>query len=259
MFMILDGNGFLWHTGYDNFGAGAFAATAASRTALTKSTALPGGTIVNFWSLWSGDTSNYAVTFIRANTGITWVCGQGANGNNVQGTTGNTTGITGPVALTQNIGTGTGIYQVTEVYMHVAYTNTSYFRTIHWLTDSGKVFAQGYNNYGEFGAPWTTPGANTNSSATDETGSTTYPVLVYLPTGTKIKQILPAGGGSASNTTITHQHGMLFITDSGQVLGCGMSRSAATNKQTEGSFIGYSPIVAESAAVNIPVSIQYAR
>jgi hypothetical protein len=52
---------------------------------------------------------------------------------------------------------------------------------------------------------------------------------------------------------------MFFITETGQVFGCGMSRSANTNRNTEGSFIGYSPIVGESTAVNMPVSIQYAR
>ena len=256
--MILDGNGYLWQTGYDNVGAAGFAA-ATNRTALTKSTAAPGGTIVNFWSLWSGDTSNYQVTFIRVASGLTWVCGQGANGNNTQGTTGNTTAIVGPTVLTQNLGQGTGIYQVTEVYMHVAYTNTSYFRTIHWLTDSGKVFAQGYNNYGEFGAPWSSTGANSSSSGTDETGSTSYPVLMYLPPSTKIKQILPVGGGSVTNTTITTQHGVLFMTDTGQVFGTGQARSSNVNRPTEGSFIGYSPTVSEGTAVNMPVSIQYAR
>lgn len=266
-FMILDGNGYLWQAGYDGVGAGGFAATSASRSTLTKSTALPGGTISNFWSLWSGDTAANAVTFIRANTGITWVCGQGANGNNTQGTTGNTTGITGPTALPTTIGAGAGLYQIAEVYMHVSLGSATFNRTIHWLTDSGKVFAQGYNAYGQFGAPWAAVNANASASATDESGSTTYPVLVYLPSSTKVKQILPSGGGSITNATINMQHGMFYITDTGQVFGSGMSRTLnsaggnnnANNRYTEGSFIGYSPIVGEQVAVNIPVSIQYAR
>jgi hypothetical protein len=52
---------------------------------------------------------------------------------------------------------------------------------------------------------------------------------------------------------------MMYLTDIGQIFASGMSRSANTNRFTEGQFIGFSPIVGESTAVNIPVAIQYAR
>lgn len=267
-FMLLDGNGNLWHTGADPVGAAGFAA-ASTRTTLTKSTAAPATFIVNFWTLWSGDTAAYQVTYIRHTNGSTYVCGQGTNANQVTGGSGSSsTAIVGPTILPTLLGTGQGIYQLVDVQMHLSYTNSSnYYRTVTWLTASGKVFSQGFNYYGEYGNPYITTGATGNQ--TDETGSTYYPVSTFDPTGTKIIQILASGwGGTTVNSSGSSvQHGIFFMTDSGQVFAAGQSRSYAYRQTSEGDFIGFTPgafgTATSATDENTPrstlVSIQYSR
>jgi len=260
--MLLDGNGYLWHTGYDQWGAAGFASIASSgttpaycRTSLTKSTATPGGSIVSFWALWSGETSNYYQTFIRTNTGTTYTCGNGSAGNNnisgnaaIAGTT-----IIGPTALTTTIGTKQGIVNIKDVFMHISRTD-AYYRNVTWLLDSGQVYSQGCNTYGEMGNPQISQNAGNNL---DETGSTYLPVAIYYPPSTKVVQIMP--GGSGATSTGSYQHGMFFMMDNGQVFACGEGRSNGQLRGSAGSFIGYTPMAGEGAAVGMLVSIQYAR
>jgi len=273
-FMILDGNGFLWQTGYDGYGAAANTA-AVSRTTLTKSTAGPAGTINNFWLVWSGDTSPYYINFIRTTTGLTYSCGAGTtptSGNNVLGygtvSVQPAAGVlitasTNP--LSNTIGSSYGLYNIVDVYMHLSNTGTN--RTVTWLTSSGKMFSQGYNNFGELG----NPGIATNATnSPDELQSSTYnPVVVYAFPGTKPVQLMPSGYGGTSQQV---QHGMFAMTDIGQVFAWGSTKSAAVNPGFEGCFIGYSPTAsvgtvatgqtgASGTAYGVftPVAIQYAR
>lgn len=256
-FMILDGNGFLWHCGND-YGHSSFA-TAATRSQLTKSTTTPNGSIVNFWNVWSGDTSVNCATFIRHSNGNTYVCGQGNNNNNTQGTTGVTSQILSPTLLLSNYGTGSGIVNLKEVYVHIAYT-TDNRKTIHWLRDDGKVFAQGYNGFGELGNPaLSTASVNT----VDESGSTNYPCVTYTAPGHKVVSIMPGGSG---NTDLNWAHGMFFLLSNGQVMGTGNGRNStagqvvgATQRWWSGNFMGFHPNIGEGNYVAMPVSIHYAR
>lgn len=267
MFMLLDGNGFLWQTGADTYGAAAFAA-ATGRTTLTKSTAGPAGSITNFWLLWCGDNSAFVQNFIRITTGATYSCGIGAtatSGNNTMGygstqfaaaTAANLiTAGTNPLSTT--LGSGSqGLVNLVDVYLHVSYSGT--YKTITWLTQSGKMFSQGYNNFGENGNP-SIPTASNNP--VDETGTTYNPVHVYTFPGTKTVQIM-AGGSAVDNgtlTTIDRQHGMFAMTDIGQVYAWGMSTSNNTSPGYQGSFVGYSPAINANAGSFTPVVIQYAR
>lgn len=255
--MILDGLGFLWHVGSD-VGHASFA-SATTRTQLTKSTTAPGGSIVNFWNVWSGDSSAYVATYIRHSNGSTYVCGQGSVYSNINGTTGGTAQQLTPLLLSATLGAGSAFVNIKEVYSHICETVNNR-RTIHWLRDDGKVFAQGNNVYGELGNPFIATGAQNNA---DETGSTNYPVVTFTAPAHKVVSIMPGGSG---NTDFTWQHGMFYMLANGQIMGSGMTRSTAFGQAVtgpdrfySGNFLSYNPGSGEAAGVNMPVSITYAR
>lgn len=256
-FMILDGNGFLWHCGND-YGHSSFATT-ATRAQLTKSTTVPGGLIVNFWNVWSGDSFGNCATFIRHSNGTTYVCGQGNNYNNTQGTTGGTTQILNPSLLPSLLGAGTGIFNLKEVYVHIAY-NSDQRRAIHFLRDDGKVFAQGYNGYGELGNPFIAQGGQNN---TDESGSTNFPIVTFTTPSHKVVSIMPGGSGS---TDLNWAHGMFYLLANGQITGTGQTRNTSSvggvgndNRWWSGNFMGSHPQMGEGGSMNMPISIHYAR
>lgn len=256
-FMILDGAGFLWHCGND-YGHSSFA-TATTRSQLTKSTTIPGGLIVNFWNVWSGDSFANCATFIRHSNGTTLVCGQGNNYNNTQGTTGGTTQILSPTLLATLYGAGAGIFNLKEVYVHIAF-NGDQRRAIHFLCDNGKVFAQGYNGYGELGNPFIGTGAQNN---TDESGSTNFPIVTFTAPSHKVVSIMPGGSGS---TDLNWAHGMFYLLANGQILGSGQGRNtsfgagaADQRRWWSGNFMGFNPNIGEGNGVNMPISIHYAR
>lgn len=270
-FMILDGNGYLWQTGADAYGAGAFAAVSATRTTLTKSTASPGSLITNFWLLWSGDQNPFVQNFIRINTGATYSCGIGAtatSGNNTMGfgstqfattASGNlVSASTNPLSVTIN-GNTQGIFNVVDIHVHVSSNNA--YKTITWLTASGKMFSQGYNQFGELGNPSVPQYTTTvRYNPVDESGSTYGPIQVYTFPGTKAVQILPSGAGTSDGSTEANvQHGMFALTDIGQVYAWGEARSNGNTPGYEGSFIGYTPTVGQQGAIYTPVVVQYAR
>jgi alpha-tubulin suppressor-like RCC1 family protein len=267
-FMILDGNGFLWQTGADAYGAAGFA-TAANRNVLTKSTTAPAGTITNFWTIWSGDNSAFVQTFVRVASGATYSCGIGSTattGNNTMGYGSTATAAataanvisaaTNPLSTTLPSGTATGITNVKDVYIHVSTSGAN--RTITWLTDSGKIFSQGYNTYGELGNPGIANGSGANP--VDESGSTYSPVVTYTFPGTKTVQLMPSGMASSDfASTVDVQHGMFAMTDIGQVFAWGMARSAAIHAGYEGGFVGYNFNTRRQASTPMPVCIQWAR
>ena len=266
--MILDGLGYLWHTGSDPVGHAGFA-VAAQRTQLTKTTVTPNGSIVNFWNVWSSDTTALAATFIRHANGSTYVCGQASLFCNTQGTNGNSAAIllgTGASVISSSYGTSasTGLINIKEVYLHISYTSDTR-RTIHWLRDDGKVFAQGNNGAGEYGNPFAGVSASVTGTTGnyDESGTTTFPTVVYTPPSHKVVQILPMGSGS---TDLNWQHGMFYLLSSGQILASGMpGNSAALGVITApvrwsgGNFLGVQPHLKETAYVNQPLTIHYAR
>lgn len=256
-FMILDGLGFIWHCGND-YGHATFA-SAATRTQLTKSTTSPGGSIVNFWNVWSSDQAANCATFLRHSNGTTYVCGQGNSYNNTQGTTGGTTQILSPTLLSAALGSSTAFLNIKEVYVHISY-NGDNRRTIHWLRDDGRVFAQGHNGYGEMGNPFISTGGQNN---TDESGSTNYPITTYTAPGHKVVSIMPGGSGS---TDMYWPHAMFYLLANGQVVASGENRiNASTGAGTvaqriySGNFLGFNMSMGEGGAVNMPVSTHYAR
>jgi alpha-tubulin suppressor-like RCC1 family protein len=246
-FMILDGNRYLWVVGNDSFGNLAQSG-AASRTQLTKTTAAPGGSIQDFWALYSSDDLGNKLTFIRHTNGSTYVCGLGSNGYYVTGTGTSTSSITTPTLIP----TAANITNLREVMLEGAYT-PSQIRGIHFLLDNGRVLSQGYNGYGLIG----NPEKGTTDNPTDETGSTSYPVTTYIPAGAKVRQ-LASGGSTQSNLQIIH--GMFYMLDSGQIVGHGKNRNDSPSRNSQyQSFVTWSQNPGEASSMVQPVSLTYAR
>ena len=261
-FMICDGNGFLWHCGND-YGHSTFA-SAATRTQLTRSTTTPNGNVANFWNVWSGDTVAQCATYIRHTNGTTYSCGQASTYSNVQGTTGVTTQILSPTLLSTTLGIAIGLINIKEVYLHISYT-ADQRRTIHFLRDDGRVFAQGNNGANELGNPYLTTNANNN---VDESGVTNYPAAVFNAPSHKVVSILPGGSGSSD---LAWSHGIFYLLANGQVLANGQTRNTNSIAGTEattrgdarrtnsGNFISYNPSMAEGSSISMPQSVTYGR
>lgn len=249
-FMILDGNGYLWGVGDDQYGNMGYASTSASRTSFVKSTQSPGGTIVDFWATWADSNWAYKLTFLRTATGATWVCGLGSTGYYVTGLGTNVTAVYPPT----QIPAVTKITNVKEVYLQGSQTSADY-RTIHFLTDSGQVFSQGAGSTFALNG---NPLIGTSNNGVDETGVTYYPHQTFLPPSTKIKQMMMGGYNGTSQIWAA---GIFYITDTGQIFGHGIQRNAAGARQTyhTQNFIMYSQSPGEVGAIYTPVSLTYAR
>jgi hypothetical protein len=247
-FMILDGNGFLWGTGDDQFGNLANT-TNTNKTQLTKSTATPGGSIADFWMLWSDANFANKLTFIRHTNGSTYVCGLGANGSYVNGLNASTSAVYPPSLIP----TAANITNLRDVSLNSAYT-ASQLRTIHFLLDNGRVLSQGYNGYALIG----NPEKGTTSNPTDETASTSFPVTTYIPPSTRIRQLIPGG---STLTDYNYVHGTFYMTDTGQIFAVGLNRNPSAARDSNfGCFTSWSPSFGEGSAGPAGlITIAYAR
>lgn len=248
-FMLLDGNRFLWVTGEDSLGNLA-QSTAANRTQLTKTVASPGGSIQDFWALWSSENNANKITFIRHTNGTTFVCGLGSNNMYVNGLSASVATInTGP----QLIPSASNITNVREVYLDGSYAGQE--RTVHFVLDNGRVLAQGYAAFGLIGQP---ERAGTTSNTTDESGSTSYPLTQYQLPGVRARQYI--AGGSALVAATNYAHGSFLMLDSGQIIGTGISRNHPTVRDRNmQNFITWGQSPGEAAAIYMPVSLSWAR
>ena len=259
-FMLLDGQGFLWQTGADVYAASGNTAV-GNRTQLTKSILGINGSIANFWLLWSSDNQAFVQNVVRAINGQTYICGASStlsSGNNTLGFSGQTTPASGQLITSTNnplpttLGSSQGIINVVDVFLHLS--NSGAYRTISFLTATGKIFSQGYNNFGELGNPGV-PGGTANPF--DETGTTYLPVVTYVPPGTKIIQLMPSGWG---NTDQSIPHAMFAMADSGQVFAWGEGNGTVGNTTADGSsFTGFNNLASQGTGVFMPTNIQYAR
>lgn len=246
-FMILDGNRFLWGVG-DDVNGNLAQSSATSRNQLTRTAVAPGGSIQDFWSLWSSDQNGRKITFIRHQNGTTFVCGLGSNVSFVNGLSANTTAITtGP----QLIPSASNVLNVREVYLELTFSSEE--RTITFLLDNGRLLGQGWNGFGIIGQP----ARGTTSNPTDESGTTSFPLTKYILPGTRVRQFIPGGSFNTSGQFIG---GTFYLTESGQIIGHGKSRNdAATRQVPYQSFITWSQAPGEGSIITAPVSLSWAR
>ena len=175
-FQILDGNGYIWSTGYNGY-AHFFDNSTTNRTQMTQATASPAGDIVDMWSLrWNG----YQTTFVRLKNGQTWTAGHsGGYYNSGDGGTGTNTA---PVQVDK-------INNLKEVNICNTYSDQG---RSYWLQDNGEMFSQGRDVYGSMPNPL----AGDNWNGED---GTYKPFHSFVPAGTRIKTMCIQGIDQSTN------------------------------------------------------------
>jgi len=198
-FSILDGNGYIWATGYNGYGNFVDNST-TNRNQLTQSTATPNEDIVDFWTLyWNG----YHTTFMRLKNGQTW-----------------TAGYSGSYYLSGDGGTGTNqapvqVDKINNLKEVSIVCSSGDVGRLYMLQDNGEFFSQGYSGYGGLANPI----AGTNWTGED---GTYKPFHTYIPAGTRIRTMYAKGTDNSSNY---YSPQMMVGTDDGQVLLWGYSNN----------------------------------
>ena len=136
-FYILDGNGYIWATGYNGYG-NFFDNSTSNRTQLTQSTASPNGDIADFWAI---QWNSYHTSFARLKNGQTWTAGH--SGGYYSSGDGGTGTKPAPVQVDK-------IDNLKEVA--IVGTHSDIARS-YWLKDNGEFYAFGYGGYGGVANP----------------------------------------------------------------------------------------------------------
>lgn len=218
-FMLLDGNGFLWHTGYNANGTAANG-SASNNIQLTKATATPGGSISDFWllSCGAGTETGQQMVWIRTNTGASYMCGRGSTTSYVNGLVANVAIQLSPIQVTT-------VERVRDVRLHGGNGTT---KTIFWLTDSGRIFYQGQGL-----------GSNPNignSNNNYEGGASAQPITSYHIPGLTCTQLMSIGTPVDTNN---RAYGMAFMMSNGTVFANGYHNTSAATTPLESGFLGY--------------------
>jgi alpha-tubulin suppressor-like RCC1 family protein len=241
VFMILDGNGFIWHCGYNAFGQ-AGNGTTTQNNQLVKVTTTPGGSITDFWLLGvgSGSEVQYHQVFLRTNTGTTFTHGQGSSGSFTSGRNNTAAVATSPVAVPF-------IDNIKEVRMQGGNGTNKY--TV-WLLDSGRVYFQGTN--GGFHQYIGT------SNNINEAGGTSYqPIHAYMPPAHKVVKLLPF---AAQYDVYNRPSGMGFIFSNGMIMSGGHINSSIGGTPYESGIHGFNAQAnGRGAYYQHPVPITHAR
>ena len=223
---ILDGNGYIWRSGYNGYGQG-FAATNTAVTTWTTSTTAPSGTLVDMWCV---NYNNYTTIFARKNDGTTWVAGySGAQylaGNNT--TSG---GIYPAVQLNSRLN------NLKEVHILGTYSDTA---VAYYLMDNGMMLTQGFNTSGS--SPNPLAGSNAPYNGQD---GTYIPYNCYVPAGTRVVSITGQGLWRYSAIVAPNYFGLInfLATENGQIFGWGYSdtytlgHSAWNNNSSNGGIM----------------------
>ncbi len=240
-FMILDGNNFLWHTGYNANGT-AVNGSASNNINLTKATATPGGSISDFWllSMGAGTESAQQMVWIRTNTGGSYVAGRGS-------TTSYINGLNASVAVLLSPQLVTSVVNVRDVKL-IGGNATN--KCIFWLTDNGRIFFQGQN----MGA---NPQVGTNNNANELGGANFLPIVGYQPPGMTCTNLMYFSTHVDGNN---RAHGIGYLMDNGMVMGNGHHNTSAVSTPYESGMFGYNAWYSgRGAYYQIPVPITFAR
>jgi hypothetical protein len=203
-FHILDGNGYMWHAGYNGYGT-ALNATTTNNTTLVRSTLAPtAGATVNFWAACPGGYHN---VFLRTSNGNTYFVGY--NGTNHNGLGNTTSPISSPTQVPL-------VFFPKTIASRATYTNN--IRTT-MLTDKGEVWYAGYDNYNTNGNEY-----YGGAASTIENGVNSYAVRMAIPASAKIIDMYSL----VCDETTNYANGVnFFITDNGQYFGNGFAGRAS--------------------------------
>ena len=240
-FMLLDGNGFLWHTGYNANGTAANG-SASNNLQLTKSTATPGGQISDFWllSLGMGTETGQQMVWIRTNTGDSYTCGRGS-------TTAYVNGLNASVAILLSPTLVTSVSKVKDVKL-IGGNGTN--KCIYWLTDSGRIFFQGTNM-------GSNPQIGTSNNNNELGAGNAFPITAYQPPGMTCTNLMYFSSHVDGNN---RAHGIGFLMNNGIVMGNGHHNTSAVSTPYESGMFGYNAwFNGRGAYYQVPVPITFAR
>jgi hypothetical protein len=208
-FMILDGNGFVHHVGYNGYG-NSLGSDTNNHTIVTKSVSIPNGDIEQIWCFgWNG----YQTTFARHTDGRLFVSGH--SGGSYLGGTGVTGTITPPAVVDK-------FDDVVDVQLCGDYSDVA---SVFFLRSNGEMFCQGYDSYN------TMPNWYAGTNWTGEDG-TYKPFHANIPAGDKIVAMNIVGTWQSTN-----YYGLIptLMTEKGQVFGWGFSHGTSS---TDGQMGG---------------------
>lgn len=206
---ILDGNGFMWFTGYNGYYEGMTGDT-TNRSTLTKSTQTPvAGNCTDFWAC---GPNGYGMIWCRTTDNSTYFVGYQSTYN----------GGTGDNATKSSPSLVPNITKLKEVYCVGSYS-TSLSTT--WLTEDGRIYGRGYENYAWNG------NQNGAQSTSESNGSDYRPSLMGTPAGTKAVSIF--FWSNAEGTTQFGPH-LQMLTEDGRVWYSGATGRGNQSRQGMG-------------------------
>ena len=232
--MVLDGNGYLWHVGYNGHGQAFNNNTTQQNvgwrrsepgshtyTAPTITTSLGtnlNGKIADFWTFTAHDaaSTSHSSTYVRLDDGTTWYAGAG--GAHYRNGFGDTAAHTAPVRISK-------MMNLKKVMTQGNYSDISWTM---WLTDTGELYYQGY------GAHWSTPNpvAGSTTNWTGEDGDQ-KPFHCYIPSGSKVVDFRM--DGQTDGASWYGPNGVAYVTEDGRYFVWGWSgHSSQVNSQVTG-------------------------
>jgi alpha-tubulin suppressor-like RCC1 family protein len=222
---LLDGNGYMWHSGYNGYGVAINAGTTNNST-LARSTVSPtAGNVVDFWN---SSPNGYSMLWMRTANGNTYFCGYSG-------------GYYGGInATTSSVSSPTQVQRVQNCVRAFCVGNYSTYLRSYWLTESGELWAVARSNNGGTGNPYASSGGWNG-----EDGSTYYPYRVFLPTSTKIVDMMSSCCDESSSVYGPHNH---CIADNGQMFSFGTNVGGYISGQANGN--GYPNMVASRKSFN---------
>jgi alpha-tubulin suppressor-like RCC1 family protein len=216
-FHLLDGNGFMWHAGYNGYGV-AVNTTTTNNNSLARSTVAPtAGTTVDFWN---SAPAGYSMLWMRTSNGNTYFCGYGGSRNGGENSTTSAVASPGQVVRVQNC-----------AHAFSVATHTNIIRS-YWLTDSGELWSMSTDQYGGSGNYLAAGISNVQD------GTTYYPYRVLIPSSTKIVDMM---SNVVDESTNYYGPNNLVLCDNGQLWTWGVNVGGYINGQANGS--GYSTMV----------------
>jgi len=198
-FHLLDGNGYLWQSGYNGYGTAINGSTTNNSTLARSVTAPVAAATTNFWA---SCPNGYNMIHIRTTNGNTYFVGYNT-GYYFSGVGNQTSPLTSPTLVP----TATNIKRV---FMRCNYSN---YITSFAISDKGEVFSQGYSNYNRHGNEY-------GNNSTIQDGTNYYWIRVAIPAGAKVIDASIYGVDQSSNVYGTNNY---WLCDNGAIHGNGFA------------------------------------
>jgi alpha-tubulin suppressor-like RCC1 family protein len=198
-FHVLDGNGYLWQSGYNGYGTAINGSTTNNSTLARSTTSPTAAATTNFWA---SCPNGYNMMHIRTTNGNTYFVGYNS-GYYFSGVGNQTSPLTSPTLVP----TATNIKRV---FMRGSYSNNI---TSFAISDKGEVFSQGYSNYNRHGNEY-------GNNSTIQDGTNYYWIRVAIPAGAKVIDGSIYCPDSTSNVYGTNNY---WLCDNGAIHGNGFA------------------------------------